>query len=345
VLGQEDRLLGILRDILLTLRLDNQERFRQMVLEQKARQESALVPAGNSFVRSRLAAHFREAGWIGEQIGGISNLFFSRQLARAVDEDWPGVLAALEKIRSTLLTRGGALANVTVDAKGWEKLAPELEAFLAELPNGAPARVAWSTDPLPAFEGLTLPAAVNYVGKGANLYDLGYTYDGSAEVVTRSLARTWIWDRVRVKGGAYGGSCGLDRRSGLFAYTSYRDPNLLETLAVYDEAPRFLRDLALDRDELTKAIIGTISDIDAYRLPDAKGWVSLDRFLTGVTDEDRQRLREQVLDTTAADFRAFGDVLASVADRGQVVILGGEAAIEKANRERGGWLTVTNVGV
>src|SRR5205823_442307 len=141
-----------------------------------------LVPAGNSFARTRLAAHFREAGWVGEQLGGISNLFFTRQLARDVDADWPGVLAALELIRGTLLTRGAALANVTIDAKGWEKLAPELDALLAQLPDATTVAADWPTDPLPAFEGLTLPAAVNYVGKGANLYDLGYTYDGSVEV-------------------------------------------------------------------------------------------------------------------------------------------------------------------
>lgn len=58
----------------------------------------------------------------------------------------------------------------------------------------------------------------------------------------------------------------------MFSYLSYRDPNLLKTLEVYDETARFLRELELDDDALTKAIIGTIGDVDAYQLPDAKGY-------------------------------------------------------------------------
>lgn len=340
-----DRLLEIMRDILNLVRLDNQDRFRQMVLEQKARLEAALVPGGNAFVRTRLGAHYDEVGWARDQVGGFGQLFFIRQLARLVDDDWNGVLAALEQIRTTLITRGGAIANVSVEARGWEQVATRFDLFLAELYQGASPRQPWTRQAYPANEGLTLPASVNYVGKGADLARLGYTYRGSDDVVTRYLSRTWLWDRVRVKGGAYGAGASLDRRSRVFAYTSYRDPNLQETLQAYDESSRFLRELNLDDDELTKAIIGTISDLDPHLLPDAKGWVSLDRYLAGVTEADRQKVRDEVLGTTAADFHAFADVLDEVKVKGDVVILGGQA-VETANRERGGnWLTITNVGV
>ncbi|HLH74090.1 MAG TPA: peptidase M16, partial [Chloroflexota bacterium] len=157
--------------------------------------------------------------------------------------------------------------------------------------------------------------------------------------------RTWLWDRVRVHGGAYGGVGSLDHRSGTFLYLSWRDPNLAETLATYDDTPRFLRELQLSDDELTKAIIGTISDIDAYRLPDAKGWIALDRYLAGESEESRQRMREEVLGTTAADFRVFADALDAVRQQGDVVVLGSQATLEAVNRERPGWLTVTSIGL
>lgn len=341
-----DRLLEILRDVVNLVKLDNRERFKQMVLEHKARLESALIPGGNGFVRTRLGAHYDEAGWVREQMGGFGQLFFIRELAQLVDEDWPHVLHALEEIRSNLLSRDAALANVTVDAKGWEKIASPFDSFLGGLRSGAAPRRHWEPEAYPANEGLTLPAPVNYVGKGASLYALGYPIGGSDEVVSRYLTRTWLWDRVRVKGGAYGVSASLDRRSGLLAYTSYRDPNLRGTLETYDESGRFLRDLVLDPDELIKAIIGTISDMDPHLLPDAKGWVSLDRYLAHVTDDDRQKIRDEVLTTTAAHFRAFADLLDAVKERADVVVLGGPSAIESANQERGGaWLTVSNVGV
>jgi Zn-dependent M16 (insulinase) family peptidase len=346
MVDKTDRLLEILRDTINLLKLDNRDRFKQMVLEHKARLESALVPGGNGFVRSRLGAHYDEAGWVRDQMGGFGQLFFIRQLARLVDENWPFVLQSLEQVRSALLNRGSAIANVTVERKGWEQIGTRLDLFLAELFPGNPPRAEWRKESYPPNEGLTLPASVNYVGKAANLFGLGCAIDGSDEVVTRYLTRTWLWDQVRVKGGAYGVGAGLDRRSGLFAFTSYRDPHLLETLQVYDESARFLRNLNLDRDELTKAIIGTISDLEPHLLPDAKGWVSLDRYLTHVTDADRQKIRDEVLGTTAADFRAFADVVDAVKEKGDVVVLGGPTAVEDANKERGGnWLKITNVGV
>ena len=97
-----------------------------------------------------------------------------------------------------------------------------------------------------AAEGLAIPAQVNYVGKGANLYDLGYAADGSVEVITNYLRTTWLWERVRIQGGAYGGFCVFNQRSGVFTFISYRDPNLLGTLENYDASAGFLRDLNLD---------------------------------------------------------------------------------------------------
>jgi Zn-dependent M16 (insulinase) family peptidase len=336
-------LLAILRDVLLTVRLDNRERFRQMVLEDKARLEAAIVPNGSGFVYARLAAHFGEAQWAGEQQRGISGLFFARKLATAVEKDWPSVLAALERIRATLLKRGTMLVNVTLDAANWQIVSPQVDEFLDQLPSGAAERAQWQLGALPAYEGLATSSTVNYVGKGANLYALGFSARGSAEVVTRYLSRTMLWDRVRVQGGAYGGFSQFDHRSGIFTYLSYRDPNLLRTLSVYDEGPRYLRDLDLTDDELTKAIIGTISDIDAYRLPDAKGWAALTRHLVGDTVETRQKLRDEVLGTRPSDFRAFADLLDAVRTNGHVVVLGGTATIEAANRDKNGWLTITNV--
>ena len=91
----------------------------------------------------------------------------------------------------------------------------------------------------------------------------------------------------------------------MFAYASYRDPNLLETLQVYDQSGAFLRDYPISSDELTKAIIGTIGDFDAYQLPDAKGYASLVRYLTGIDDDYRQQMRDQVLGTKAEYFCRF----------------------------------------
>jgi hypothetical protein len=343
MMSQVDDLLSILRDVLLTVRLDNQERFRQMVLDEKAGLESGLVPGGSRVVGTRLSAHFHEAGWLGEQIGGVSYLFFLRQLAKEVDSDWPKVQAALEQIRQILVSRHRMICNVTLDEANWSQFQPALNDFVSGLPASKANAAKWSAKYGNGFEGLTIPAQVNYVGKAANLYKLGYKFHGSALVIGNFLRTTWLWERVRVQGGAYGSACSFNRHSGVLAFTSYRDPNLLKTLDNYDHTAKFLREVELSDDELTKSIIGTIGDLDAYQLPDAKGYASLVRYLIGDSDENRQRMRDEVLSTTVADFRAFAEVLQQASAKGLVVVMGSQQAIEAANAARENWLKIIKV--
>jgi presequence protease len=342
--AQTPDLLAILRDVLLTVKLDNQERFRQLVLEEKASQEAELIPSGHGVVVSRLRAQFSEADWAAEQIGGIHYLFFLRQLVETVDKDWPAVLDKLETIRRSLINRQAMICNITLDAQNWTSVEPQLAHFLAALPAHPPALNKWIRPLDTVNEGLIIPAQINFVGKGVNLYKLGYRAHGSFIPVVNYLQNTWLWERVRVHGGAYGGFATFDRRSGTFAYLSYRDPNLLDTLDNYDQSAQFLRDLKLSQDELVKSIIGAIGLIDAYQLPDAKGYTSLMRYLTHDGDDVRQRMREEILATSSADFTRFADLLAQVNTQGSVVVLGSQDAIEKANAARGNnWLRTLKV--
>ncbi len=340
---QTGDLLDIMRDVLLTVKLDNQERFKQMLLESKARAEAGLIPGGHGVVDTRLRANFNEIDWADEQMGGISHLFFLRQLVEDVDKDWPGVLAKLEDVRRILLNRNGMLCNVTLDEANWNQFQPKLADFIATMP-AAPVKIArWTPQPGPGFEGLTIPAQVNYVGKGANLYELGYKLHGSHMVITNYLRTTWLWEKIRVQGGAYGGFCSFDSHSGVFNYLSYRDPNLLDTLDNYDLSSQFLRQVDLSDDEITKSIIGAIGRMDSYQLPDAKGYTSMVRHLLGVTDEFRRQLRDEILSTTPSNFRAFAEALEQLNQKGLVVVLGSQEAIEEANAERNNWLTVQKV--
>lgn len=336
-------LLTTLCELLLEVKLDNRDRFRQMVLEDKARREAGLIPGGHAVVNRRLRAHFTQADWADETMNGLEGLFAVRQLAEAVEQDWPAVLEKLETIRRLLINRAGMLANVTLDADSYAAFRPQLEDFLAGLPQSEAVFHTWQPDLRAGNEGLTIPAQVNYVGKGANLYELGYELDGSVFVIQKFLNTSWLWERVRVRGGAYGAFGIFDFHSGVQTFVSYRDPNLGATLEAYDGATHFLQNIDLEADELKKGIIGAIGDMDAYQLPDAKGYTSMIRYLTGDSEEDRQRRREGILNTRVEDFRAFGACLAKVNKTGQVVILGAREAIQAANEDQPGWLQVTNV--
>jgi Zn-dependent M16 (insulinase) family peptidase len=327
-LQKTPELFDVVREVLLSVKLDNKERFLQMVLEEKAGEEGGIVPAGSAVASLRLRSGLDEAAWLSEQMHGVSYLFFLRQLIDDVESDWPAVLAKLERIKSMLVNRNTLVCNATFAAADRAMVEPRIRDLISAIPSSPVQSDTWRPEYTSTNEGLVIPAPINYVAKGANLYDFGYTFHGSVGVITRFLRNTWLWDRVRVQGGAYGADCSFDQFSGLFTYASYRDPNLLETIDVYDGAAGFLATLDLSDDELTKAIIGTIGELDGYQLPDAKGFASLARHLAGVDDSFRQEVRDAVLGTTAADFRAFGEVLAGVKDAGRVIVVGGREALQ-----------------
>jgi len=331
MVAQAGDLSDILRDILLTTRFDDQERFRQILLEEKARKEASLIPSGHMVVDGRLRAHFTTADWLREQVSGLDYLFFLRKLIDHLDEMWPDALAALRKINDLLVGRSHMLWNVTLDAENWRQTQPAVTRLIDALPDGENAPVVWHPLPLPQREGLTLPSQVNYVAKGAPLYDLGYQLHGSIFAINAFLRTSWLWEQVRMKGGAYGGFSSFDHRSGVFDFLSYRDPNLLNTLQAYDETARFLKKVTLPRNELVKSVIGAIGRLDAYQLPDDKGYTSLTRYLVGEDDAFRQRLRDELLGVRVRDFRAFAEVLDEVARSGHIVTLGSEDAIDEAN--------------
>jgi Zn-dependent M16 (insulinase) family peptidase len=336
-------LLDILKDVLLKVRLDNRERFQQMVLEAKARLEESLVPSGHQVVSTRLRALFSEADWAEEQMKGLSQLFFLRTLSKEVEENWPEVLGSLEEVRALLINRKALFVNATAGAGEWDSIRPAVMEFLDALPSSAFQRKPWSPDPMADFEGMTLPAQVNYVAKGVNLYDLGYRYHGSIHVITRTLRNAYLWDKVRVQGGAYGAFCSFDKHSGGLTFVSYRDPNLIKTLEAFDGAARFLKDFEIGEEELAKGVIGTIGDIDQYQLPDAKGHTSMVRHLTGEDDARRQKMRDEILGATKKDFQAFGELLESALAKGVVKVLGSEIVIQEALSTRPGWLKVVKV--
>jgi Zn-dependent M16 (insulinase) family peptidase len=335
-------MLAIMGDVLLDARLDNRARFKQMALEEKAGFEARLVPAGNAIVNTRLNAGLTEASWIAEQLGGVSYLGFLRELVKRIDSDWDSVEAALVRIRDTLFNRGRMVVNVTADGALWERARGEIEGFLGRLPDRDFAFADWAIDYAPKSEGLIIPAQVNYVGKGANLRALGFEMTGASAVVLKFLNTTYLWDKVRVQGGAYGGSSRFDLTSGNFSFLSYRDPNLLKTLDASDGASRALN-AGIGDNDLTRSIIGVIGDVDGYEFPDAKGYSSMWRQLTGTTDAIRQQRRDEILGTGIADFRRMAEAVDAVARHGHVVVLGGEAAIAAANEKRPGLLAVSKV--
>jgi Zn-dependent M16 (insulinase) family peptidase len=180
-------------------------------------------------------------------------------------------------------------------------------------------------------EGFIVPTQVNFVATGGALFSEGESVSGSAEVVVRSLSHGYLWDTVRVMGGAYGGSCSLSPVSGTFICSSYRDPNLVQTLTAFEKIADHLETHPPSSKDIEPLIIGTIGDLDQPLAPDRKGYVSMVRHLTGESLAARQRRRDEIFRTSPAAFAAFAKKLRASVHKWHVSVFGSEGAFSKAN--------------
>ena len=330
---QIDDMLAILKDILLTVNLDNPQRLLQMAREEKARMEQFLGLRGQATAAYRLQSAYDDAGYITEQINGVSNLMFTRELISQIENDWETVRATLEDIRNLLINRNQMIVNVTAESGIWQTLQPQLETFIGELPANDNALQSWHRESFPKYEAFAVPTQVNFVGMGLDLYSAGYEPGGSQVTVFKYLNFGYLWNLIRVQGGAYGGRAMFNHLSGVVSFLSWQDPNLLDTLRIYSESAAYLQNIALTSDEMEKAIIGAIGEMDNHSLPDAKGYQSLIRHLTGYTDDLRQQARDEVFATTNEDFHRLGAALEALAADGRVVVTSWKDKLQSVNAE------------
>eukprot|EP00527_Entomoneis_sp_CCMP2396_P000592 CAMPEP_0198148766 /NCGR_PEP_ID=MMETSP1443-20131203/43178_1 /TAXON_ID=186043 /ORGANISM="Entomoneis sp., Strain CCMP2396" /LENGTH=1093 /DNA_ID=CAMNT_0043813555 /DNA_START=191 /DNA_END=3472 /DNA_ORIENTATION=+ len=349
-----DELLSIFKLTLMDAKLDSKKKVIEMLKESRTRLESSIQGSGHSMINARMKARHRVGGYIDEIQGGISYLDTVKVLLKQAEEDWPSLLARFEKIRSTILepstVRGGMIIDITGDKMVMEKIQPVVDSFLKELPGDAKGKKLpdFYTDIHPwvpqakkrmaemtpiVDEGFVVPTQVNYVGKSGMLYDEGENIPGSAAVVSRFLRTGYLWDQVRVMGGAYGGFCTFSPFSGFMSFLSYRDPNLEKTIDIYDAAADAVMQAAdaleADPDALATAIIGTIGDMDGALQPDQKGAAAFQRWMINEHAEYRQKYRDEVLNTSPEDFRAFARRLKDM-KQPSVAVVSSKAAFESA---------------
>lgn len=330
-----DRMVALMEEVLTEPDFGNRERFTQMVLEEKARMEQAAVPSGHLLVNTRLNGRLSPVGRISEEMNGVNSLFYTRSLSRRMEESWSTVAAELGELHELIVRREGVKLDLTADSELIGKARGSLERLAHNLPSRPLPVIAQDFEALPGAELLSVPAQVNYVGLGLSLKGTGYRYHGSQAVILRHLRMGYLWDRVRVQGGAYGCFARYGRATGAFTFASYRDPGVENTLSVYRGTAEYLGNLSLSEADISRAVVGAIGDMDAYMLPGAKGSASFSRWMSGETDEERQRIREEILSTRLTDFHDFAPYLARALETAVPCVLGGSDADAVAAAE--GW--------
>ncbi len=330
LLEKVDSLFDIFDELLGDYSFDDHKRLVEIIRSAKSDLEDSIVPHGNHYVLSRLQSYQSRLGQFDELTDGIKYYRFLEQLLERVEKDPGGVAGQFRQVAERVFTRKNAFFNITSTQKDYRKIEKRIGGTCGILSDKDWNVEEWNLKAVPLNEGFLTASNVQHVGKGANLYDLGFNYSGQFEVLKALLRTGFLWDRVRVHGGAYGSGNSFDFFTGDFSLLSYRDPNLAETLEVYDEVADFLNHLELPSEELTKIIIGCVGKMDPPLTPDLKGKASMIDHLTGRTHEMKQKLREELLSTRLGDLKGYAPLFEKIRDRGHVCALGNEDKLKKS---------------
>ena len=266
-----------------------------------------------------------------EQLKGVAYYDFLCDLEENFEERKENLIAVLQMLARKIFTADRMSISVTADNEGYELVEKAVPGLLASLPEDveepAPAPV-WVLQELPENEGFKTAGKVQYVARAGAFRDKNIPYHGSYKVLKTILSYDYLWNEVRVKGGAYGVMCAF-LEEGIGYLTSYRDPNLSETNEVYEKLPEYLENFDADERDMMKYIIGTISDMDTPLTPRAKGERSYLAYKTGTTLEDKQRERDEVLSADKEKIRAAAGMIKAILSDGYICALGGEERIKQ----------------
>ena len=177
-------------------------------------------------------------------------------------------------------------------------------------------------------EGFKTSSKVQYVARTGNFIDAGLSYTGALQILKVILSYDYLWQNIRVKGGAYGCMSGFSKL-GEGYFMSYRDPNLEKTNQVYEGIPAYLKEFDVSERDMTKYIIGTISNIDQPMTPAARGDRSMTLYMNKVSPEMIYEERNQILDAKAEDIRALAEIVEAVLKDNYFCVVGNEEKIEE----------------
>lgn len=332
--SQAEALSELMIEVLTEARLTDLDALRRLVLESLARRRTSLERAGTQFAASRLAAHASPEARLAEELGGLASLAALTRLVERIDTDGPALQVELETLRALLLGRATLIAGITADEASAALAAPALASLLAALPAGAAAGMLPSLAAPAPREGWNLPGQVNYTAMRWELCG-GERLPGSWLAATRHLSADVLIPLLRFQGGAYGAGAALDPLRGSLTAIAYRDPNLEQTLTIFRDLPKHLREAAqtLDDAGLDTLIVGAVGKLDPYALPGATGYRTLVRHLRG-SEGEALRLRSELLSAERADFLAFADAI-EAAGEPTVAVLGPSAPLAKLGAESG----------
>ena len=319
--------MELIGDILSGTSFADDRRIYEIIAQQKSRLQMNLSASGHSISAIRAMSYFSETAKYTDMTSGIAFYELVSRIEENYDQEKERLAAKLQELTELVFRPENLLISLGSQKEGYEKLVRTLPGFKVLLWD---TEVTLHHDRLECEkknEGFLDASQVQYVSRAGNFKKAGYAYTGALRILKVILSYEYLWLNVRVKGGAYGCMSGFTRRGDGY-FTSYRDPNLEKTNAVYEGTVEYLRNFSIDERDMTKYIIGTFSDMDTPLTPYSRAMRSLSAYLTGMTPEDIQKEREEVLFADQDSIRALADLIEAVLKEDALCVIGNEEKLK-----------------
>lgn len=324
-----DKALELMEQMLLSSDFTDTKRLGELVAQIKARLQANLSSSGHLVAAMRSMSSFSRYALYQDELKGVAFYRSICHIEKELSESPKSVSDKLAAIAKKLFARNRMLISVTGNNEAYGNAKPSLEKVIAGFNKmsavGNQAEVHFNT----AKEAFIDASQIQYVAKTGDFICEGYEYTGALRLLRIILSYDYLWINVRVKGGAYG-CMNTFLRSGESYFVSYRDPNLSDTLDVYDRIPEYIKSFSPDERDMTKYIIGTFSALDTPMNPEAKGSRSLSAYLEGITYEQIQKERNEILNAQPEDIRRLADLVEAVLKKDSICVIGNENMIKES---------------
>ena len=329
-----EELTAILRDLLTSSDTTDEKRIRDLILEARNNIFSAIIPSGHLFAFYRAGASLSLSRYRLEQWNGSSQIRFLTDLVHKTEDTIIWIAEKVAALQRRLFTRDRLLVNATGDPDLLEGIRPYLDELIGTFPEGSKGPRKNEVPDVPKSVGVSIPSQVNYVGRVLSVGDILSPTAPAMEMLASILSSDFLYQKLRVQGGAYGGFSFYGPYDGLLPMLSYRDPRLFETLSVYDQVSEFIRSDSVTESLLERSKLGAIGSFDRILSPAQQGAAALSHHLLGVEDNDRKAFRDGLFDVTVESIRNQAlPVVEAALKRSPKAVIASREAIEEANEK------------
>ena len=320
---------ALAQEILTRADYTDSKRLYELVAEGRSCKQADMMAAGHTLAAGRALSYLSKPAMVMEHINGIPFYQLLEDLEKHFDVRKEEVTKNLQRVIRYIFRPENLLVDYTAEQEGLREIEPLIVQLKSSLYQETVEAAGYNPEPVRKNEGFMTSAQIQYVCRAGNFEKKGLPYHGALKVLRVMLGYDYLWTQVRVKGGAYGCMCSFGR-SGDSYFVSYRDPNLQNTIAVYENAADYIAGFEADERTMTQYIIGAVSEMDMPMTPAMKGTYSLTGYMTHYPYEKIQKNRDELLAADADTIRGLSEYIRAFMDADCLCVVGNEENI-KAN--------------